>query len=169
MPGGFVSYGGPAGRRSDAFARDIARWAQDTRLRVDAVVQGIAAEVATRLAQRTPVLTGRLVGNWTASLNVEDFAFDPERFDPGREDALARNLRTISLAQAGDRIFITNHTPYLAFVEFGTSRMRPRAFVRGVMAEVPQITGEVVARVRSQNAPTVGQRVRAFFGSILGR
>jgi hypothetical protein len=169
VPGGFVSYGSPGGRRSDNFLPEIQRWAQDTRLRIDAVIQGVASEIVTRLAQRTPVLTGRLVGNWHASLNVEDFSYDPERFDPAREDALARNLRTISLAQAGDRIFITNHTPYLPFVEFGTSRRPPRAFVRGVMAEVPAITGEVVARVRSQSAPTVGQRVRAFFGSILGR
>jgi HK97 gp10 family phage protein len=169
VPGGFVSYGSPGGRRSDAFAQDIARWAQDTRLRVDAVVQGVAAEIATRLAQRTHVITGRLVGNWVASLNVEDFNYDAERFDPGRTEALARNLRAISLAQAGDRIFITNHTPYLIYEEFGTSRRPPHPIVRGVIAEIPQITGEVVARVRSGSTPSIGQRVRAFFGSILGR
>lgn len=157
--------GGGGVREVDAFAEELRRFAATVRGRVDLVVQGVAEETARRLAARMHVITGRLVGNWHVSLNVEDFSYDEAIRDAGRTEALARNLRTIALAQAGDRLFIQNNTPYLIYEEFGTRYRAPHPMVRSVTSEMPAIFAQVVARVRSEQVPTsILGRVRALFG-----
>ena len=152
-----------AGRAED-FNRVAKAFAEQARVSVDEVIRQSASEIVTRLAARTHVQTGRLVGNWRASLNVQDFFFDERKFDPGRTNAVAENLRIIANAQMGDRVFIQNNTPYLVHEEFGTAKRAGHPVVRQVAADIPNIVREVVARVRSQQ-PRQGlfARARAFF------
>jgi len=47
-----------------------------------------------------------------------------------------------------ETVFILNGARYARFVEFGTSKMAPRAFVRSTVAKATQIADRTIARIR---------------------
>lgn len=88
----------------------------------------------------TPVKTGTLRGSWSAKLNA-----------PDTSPANGQNSASVSLVLAGakltDTIYHTNNAKYGVFVEFGTARMQPRAFVRRTIARAQIIAQNVLNRI----------------------
>lgn len=110
--------------------------------------QELVAEVGKQLVQETPRDTGVLAANWYLAKGGTAPAFNPTPGTPERRlatlQAEARQLR------ANAKVSLANPTPYARFVEFGTSRMAPRAFVRRVASRLPATIGRVAARIRGE-------------------
>jgi len=122
-----------------------------TEERINATMSRIIIDVGETLISRTPVQTGRLVNNWVVSFDnpqaqSPENSPNPSATDSFSEIQSAANLFDINLNI--DTISFVNTIPYGKFVEFGTFKMRPRAFVRSTVADAPQI---VSAAVRSFN------------------
>ncbi len=103
------------------------------------------AATAADFVANTPVKVGWLRASWTVT--VEGAAMDgaPEAPDPGGDATVARLQAGIAAVPDGARISFRNVAPYAQFVEFGTSKMAPRAFIRGTIAHIPVIAAEVAA------------------------
>jgi hypothetical protein len=165
MPGQFLTFANKRGNvANSSMVGAVDRLLDRASYRMDAVVRGVMAEAATRLAAATPVDTGYMVGQWHVTIDAPDPSW-VSPLDPGRGTALEHNLAIIATLRAGDKAYLANYTPYLPHVEYGTSRMAPRAFVRGVQAQMPGVARQVIARVRGQDAPEGYYRlVAALFG-----
>lgn len=152
--GSFLRFASASGELATTnFLGAIQRFCDRAAYRQEAVVRDILTVAATRLNAETPVLTGASVGNWRVSVNARDDTFYPDRLDPGRATALAANLRTIGTVRPGQRVYVTNPTPWLVYWEYGTARMAPRPVVRSLQADLPSIARNAVARQRAAEAP----------------
>lgn len=100
----------------------------------ESVVVGTAAETASRIAERTPVDTGNARLSWHITDNPHDAGIEGNN---SLDADAARIARTFS---RGDReIYIVNSAEYIKFLEYGTSRIVPRAMVARTLPEVPEI------------------------------
>lgn len=98
------------------------------------VAQDVAAELSQKIVLLTPVDTTRAEANWIAKLNTV-----PQDFDEARRN-LAGGRQNLEAAKAlakriklGDVFVIANSTPYIMFLEQGSSRQAP-AGMRNVTA-----------------------------------
>ena len=105
-------------------------------------MQAVAADLVTN----TPVITGQLRAAWTVS--VDGVAVDgaPAAPDPGGEATVARLQAAIAAAPDGAKVSFRNLASYCGFVEFGTAKMAPRAFIRGTIARMPIVMREALTR-----------------------
>lgn len=120
-----------------------------TRARLEAAVKESALQVGITMVGRTPVQSGLLVGSWFVSINNINVTFT------GSEDVTGANSKArvatgLEAYNLGDTIYILNTTSYGGFVEFGTTKMAPRAFVRSTAADAPQIVNAVVGSFNLQ-------------------
>src|SRR5215472_13922037 len=91
-------------------------------------VQDLVSEVI----KATPVRTGFLRASWFAEINDEPSGAGGAGGE-GAMMAAAVNMKP------GDRFIAVNTAAYAAFVEFGTRKMSPRAFVHGTVARAAAI------------------------------
>lgn len=91
---------------------------QDIPDRGSLLLKRIAFEAFTRIIQRTPVDTGRLRGNWQASVNAPKNNI-VERDDKAGFVTLADGLDSLSDIKAGTVVWITNNLPYAERIENG--------------------------------------------------
>ncbi len=106
------------------------------------VVQDLNEEVV----RATPYITGNLRGSWYADLNSEpDSASGPP--DIGGGAAVARLNLVVADLKLGDVYYAINGAAYAGFVEYGTSKMAPRAYVRGTVDRADAIAEAALARV----------------------
>jgi hypothetical protein len=131
----------------------VSRFCDRAAYRSDQVVKGILRSAVERLNTETPVLTGASVGNWRVSVNRSDDTFYPDRLDKGRTLALGLNLAVIETVKAGQRVYVTNPTPWLLYWEYGTARMAPRPIVRSLQADLPAIARRHILEWRKAEAP----------------
>jgi HK97 gp10 family phage protein len=122
------------------FIVDIERFIQKAGKRQDQFVREFCQDLAEKVVENTPVQTGFLRGSWAAGIGAPAIAASVS--DPSPRIAL-----NLSRAKAGDTIFISNSASYGAFVEFGTSRMSPRAFVRRTVAQAQTIAQNTLNRI----------------------
>lgn len=109
---------------------------------VDGFMREFNQDLAEKVQENTPFLTGFLRSSWTASIGVPDTAFQGS----GNPDTSRISL-ILQDVKATDTVYHTNNAKYGPFVEFGTSRMEPRAFVRKTIAQASQIAEDVVRRI----------------------
>jgi hypothetical protein len=85
-------------------------------------------ELARKVVARTPVITGRLKGGWYFSKSSSGDAKVQEII---RSDPVGAMRSFISKLdpQRDLLIYIKNGAPYASFVEFGTTKMSPRAML----------------------------------------
>jgi hypothetical protein len=147
----FSTAGG--GLASNNFVKAVGKFCDQAAYRSDEVVKSVLRTAVTRLAAETPVDTGASVGNWRVSVNRSDDTFYPDRLDKGRTLALGLNLAAIEGVKGGQRVYVTNPTPWLVYWEYGTAKMRPRPVVRTLQADLPAIAKRAIAEARSKEAP----------------
>lgn len=117
------------------FALDIARFVEKAKGQEDAFVRGFCNRLFYEVVRNTPVDTGFLRGSWGAVLNG--------RYTPS-PDAITTVLTGY---KPGDVVGLRNTASYAAFVEFGTSRMAPRAFVRNTLRRAQSIAKQTLQEV----------------------
>jgi hypothetical protein len=141
----------PVLRISGNLSQQVVRFNDVAARNIDKVVQDVSARIVTEISNRNHIWTGRMIGNWNIGINGADMTYDENRKDTSRSAMKARNLPETKRAKMGDRVYITNATPYAIYEEFGVpSRNRPgHPVIRGVAADIPLYVREIVAKVRS--------------------
>lgn len=118
-----------------SFSKDIKRFTDRANKAANAVFRGSALEIFKAIIMRTPVASGRLRGNWQATINrpatdvldVEDKTGEPTK-------RLASNA--IARVKNGDTIFFINNLPYSIRIENGYSTVKaPRGMVKVTIQE----------------------------------
>lgn len=126
--------------------RALARWCSALPDRIDRGANEVAKAVVIRMAENlidhTPVDVTTAVSNWQASINAPAmFGFDaivPGRHGStapaSRAEALAHVTRVVADKRPGEPIYLSNLTPYLVYLNQGSSQQEPAGFFeRGVV------------------------------------
>lgn len=100
-------------------------------------------EFLRTVVMKTPVNTGLLRGSWYISVNGSTPAM-PAEPDKSGTATLAKANIVAQRIDLNDNIFLLNNAEYARFVEYGTSAMAPRSFVRNTILEA-QMIAEMVA------------------------
>lgn len=98
------------------------------------VIRAAALELFKAIIVPTPVKTGRLRGNWQASINsprTSELA-DVDSSETGGPTILKGEEATRGYS-IKDTIYFTNNLPYAEVIEFGGLNRRPFAMVRNAL------------------------------------
>jgi len=118
-----------------SFSSDIAGFTEKAQKAATAVFRGSALEIFSSIIRRTPVRTGRLRGNWQATLNTMASG-DTEGT---AQKALSTANRVTGKAEIVDSIYMVNNLPYADSIENGHSKQAPAGMVRVTIAEFKYI------------------------------
>jgi len=118
--------------------------------RLNALAITFIQDMNEEVVRNTPVDTGFLRASWSASIGT--VANTRAGTAPSARGVSKDGMGTVSRMnlvgarlRLGQTYYATNGAAYAAHVEYGTSRMAPRAFVRGTLARAPAIA-EAAAR-----------------------
>lgn len=125
--------------------RALARWCNALPDRIERSANQLAVNVVIRMAgnliDHTPVDVTTAVSNWQSSINAPAmFGFDAivpgkhgSTASQSRAEALDHIKRVVADKRPGERIYLSNLTPYLVHLNNGTSTQEPAGFFeRGV-------------------------------------
>lgn len=137
-----------------SFSSQIDDWVRETEARMKAVRDTAAEDVIDRMRAYTPVDYGFLAGTIQASTDA------PVPIDPSKTNAA--NAHIAADASAGQISLVIANAPlsstvygtftmaYAIYVNYGTSKMAPRAMVQRAAAEWPQIVNSAVTRAKAR-------------------
>lgn len=108
----------------------------------------MATEAGAVAIDATPVLSGRLVSNWTLTANGPQ-SEERETFAPVRSATKERMIQAVQSIKLGDKVFIANPTSYAVFINNGTSKIQPRMMVELAVAAIPSIVRRAQAKVKA--------------------
>lgn len=117
------------------FAERMNRHALKAVRRSNEGMQEVALVAINSLIDDTPKLTNQAAANWQAAVN-----YSPD-FKPGftnLEGAKAAAWTAISSRKPGDRINISNLTPYIGLLNQGSSQQAPAMFVESAIERARQ-------------------------------
>lgn len=136
------------------FAAQIDDWCRETTNRMKAVRDTAAEAVIDKMREYTPVDYGFLAGTIQASVDA------PTPIDPSKTNEAHANIAPN--ASAGQVSLVIANAPlestiygcftmsYAPFVNYGTSRMTPRAMVERAATEWPAIVNSAVNRAKAR-------------------
>ncbi len=104
------------------------------------VARTVALELSESVVLRTPVDTTRAEANWTPALNTipQDFNEDARNYLGSRPNLDAAKAIAKSI-QIGDAFVIANSTPYIIYLEQGSSQQAPAGMVGVTAAMFPRM------------------------------
>lgn len=123
----------------ESFVLDIDKFIASSKAKLQAFATEFAQDIGQAVVKATPVKTGFLRHSWYAQINGAPVA-------TGQGDVASISMVAASL-KLGDTYYMLNGTSYGPFVEYGTSRMAPRAFVRGTVDRAQIIAEETAQRI----------------------
>ena len=92
-------------------------------------IRGTLLSFTKRVIKETPVDTGRLRGNWQASINVpKDNQLDVQ--DKSGSNATSAAESATAKLEIGDIFWFTNNLPYARRIEEGYSQQAPQGMLR---------------------------------------
>lgn len=103
-----------------SFSADLRRFRKTAGSTAEKMFRAKVIGVMNNIVRRTPVDTGRLRGNWNASLNSPDRS-TTDSTTPKMGEAQSVMQR----AGNGDTAYFTNNLPYAGDIESGTSKQAP--------------------------------------------
>lgn len=103
---------------------------------LDKVRRASVLELFKLVIESTPVDTGRLRGNWQATINTPATAAI-DRDDASGSLALAQAVA--NLGSLVDVVWFTNNLPYAESIEYGHSRQAPEGMLRRHVASWKRI------------------------------
>ena len=111
------------------------------------VARDVSKQIAESLVLKTPVDTSRAEANWIGELNTIPQTFDESARNPGGVRVnLEAAIATANRLKLGDVFVMANSTPYIIFLEEGSSRQAPNG-MRDVTAAM---FGRMVERAKSK-------------------
>lgn len=114
-----------------SFTKDIDTFAKRTGAKIQYVRRAVTLKLFGSVVLDTPVLTGRLRGNWRISEGQPNTS-TLDREDKGGQVVMAE-IQSATMASTGDQsLFLTNNLPYAARIEYdGWSHTKaPQGMVR---------------------------------------
>jgi len=122
-----------------SFNGDIDKFRQKVEKISTDIFRGTSLDLLTRIIKRTPVDTGRLRGNWMATINSPSKTIDEKVKDKSGAKAIGSAKGTVNNAKLGNSIFLINNLPYAGVIEDGYSDQRPEGMVKVTVAEFENI------------------------------
>ncbi len=129
-----------------SFAAQLEAFGELVQQEADEVFQIVATEVGQSVVNLTPVDTGRALSNWNAGINSPDDVYR-ETEDPLDSKTSARLAGEFKSLRFGDTAYITNATPHIPFLEYGSSKQAPNGMTRITLARFNNIVQDAVKRV----------------------
>lgn len=118
------------------FSADLGKFLDHFNGNMDATVRHAVVLVSQGVIMNTPVLTGRLRGNWQFGK-----AFPQGEIpgvDVGGAAALTRIAGQVTSLKAGGECWVVNNLPYAGAIEYGHSKVKaPQGMVRITLANLP--------------------------------
>jgi len=130
------------------FADDVERWAKEMDVTLETYLREYGQSLMEKGVQNTPVQEGFLRNSWYVTPNPADRRGTARTPDKSGQQAVAQANLTLSTMKVGDTLYFLNGAKYARFVEYGTSRMAPRAFVRKTLSQVKQVAQLTATRIR---------------------
>lgn len=121
---------------------EIAKWTDSTQTWLRRFAVEFIQELNNEVVLATPFKTGHLRRSWWGSLNSATGGAAGGG-DVGQMNAVAAEFTE------NDTYYGVNTAKYAAFVEYGTYKMAPRAFVRRTVDRAQEIANRVGARLRN--------------------
>lgn len=129
--------------------KDAERFARELGVSVEDFVRVVGQELTGEVIRATPVISGFLKNSWTAQLNAPSSKPLMDKQSTIPPDPVGEVNMVFGAMDAGDVVYVTNGARYAYYVEYGTSRMTPRAFVRNTLNRLSAITQQAAARIRN--------------------
>lgn len=127
--------------------RDISIAKSDFIDKITRIQRAVFFEVSRRIVIRTPVDTGRAIGNWLPSVN--SFRTETiERLDPSGGQVLAEVAAVVAGHVPGQDLTLANNVNYIRYLEEGSSQKSPAGMVAVTAAEFEGLVEVQAARVR---------------------
>ena len=118
------------------FAADISKFILHANVNLDKAVQMAVILASQGVIMNTPVLTGRLRGNWQFGYTFPTGVLTTK--DTGGAGTLAKITGLAMKLKAGGECWIVNNLPYAGRIEYGYSKIKsPRGMVRITLANLP--------------------------------
>lgn len=119
------------GASGGGFAAQVASFGKGTADKVEAVRRGVTLKLFSAVILDTPVLTGRLRGNWRIS-EGQPVLDTTDRVDPSGGTVLAEVSATVAKSKGDTTLFLSNSLPYARRIEYdGWSHTKaPEGMVR---------------------------------------
>lgn len=121
------------------FDVQIAAWVAKVKAREREFCVEFIQDLTEEVVRATPVKTGFLRASWWGSIGTPIA-------NAGGGSVAQMNLVATTIVP-GDVYYAMNGAAYAGFVEYGTVKMAPRAFVRGTVARAGEIADAAAARV----------------------
>lgn len=132
-----------------SFGAQVDAWVRETEQRMTAVFRESARRTISTALSYTPVDTGFLRASVRVSLQSMP-PVDPKATGSGPAAPGGDYVMAIAGAELGQTIYAGWTAAYGPFVEFGTSKMAPRAFVARAAAQWPATVRQVSQELRSR-------------------
>ena len=132
------------------FELQVDQWIAKAKGRAKEFCTEFIQDINQRVVEATPVKTGFLRGSWYAALG-QGANDTGGATDPSGGSSVARMNLVASQLKLGDIYQANNGANYAVFVEFGTSKMAPRSFVRGTLDQAEEIANETLQRINSES------------------
>lgn len=110
------------------------------------IARDVSKQIAESLVLKTPVDTGQARGNWEPAINTVPQEQFLGRVSVSGEESLTRARAIIDTLKLGNVFVMANSTPYIIFLEEGSSRQAPNG-MRDVTAAM---FGRMVERAKSK-------------------
>ena len=123
------------------FSSDISKWIKKVDKNVDAFMLEFTQKLGEEVIKATPVDTGYLRASWTANIGSPDTSYKPDSI------VNPEIISKLIGVKGGDTIYYNNNAGYGAYVEFGTSRMEPRNFVKNTLLKADSIARRAARKV----------------------
>lgn len=113
-----------------SFGKDVEKFADKVEKAALAIFHGTSLDLFGKIVKRTPVDTGRLRGNWYATINTPS-----NQIDSGDQN----RQQIVSNAKLGESVFFVNNLPYASQIENGSSAQAPSGMVKVTITEFETI------------------------------
>lgn len=133
----------------ESFSIQFHKITDDIKDKMDQVIAEILQDINEEIVRATPVDTGFLRGSWWASVGAPNLNGGGVLDKSGAVAVARMNIVAIGV-QPGQSYYAMNGASYARYVEYGTSTMAPRAFVRRTMARAVIIAELAIARVAAR-------------------
>ena len=127
-----------------SFTSDLRAFSQAAINNTEQVYRGSAFGIIRQIIRRTPVVTGRLRGNWQSDINSPATGTTNRL---GASVSTSEALSVCSRADLSDSIYFTNNLPYAVKVEKGSSTQAPRGMVKVTVLEFVRTVNQQASRL----------------------
>lgn len=141
-----------------SFGAQIDAWTQQTQERILAVFRESTQRVVSLATNGVPVDTGFARASVLVSIEAMP-QIDPVAVgEPDQKYNFDGSQISVVIANAklGQTLYVGWTANYIAYLEYGTSRMLPRAFVRNAAGQWAAIVDSVVSEAKGESAAGFG-------------